>query len=429
LARLILPCVLLLAICRAGLAVENFPPPEFESGYKIPQTVMQKTPPPRPVAWEWIDVAVLVAAMSIGAFLVLKHRRRRWIFLLMLASLAYLGFYRQGCVCSIGAIQNVALALVDKSYVLPAVVVLFFCLPLIFTLLFGRVFCGAVCPLGAIQDLVVLKPVRVPAWLEHTLRLGAPLYLALAVLLAVTGSEFIICRHDPFVGFFRLAGPAIIISIGLGLLAVGVFVGRPYCRFMCPYAVILRPLSRFALRRATITPDECVHCRLCENSCPFGAISKPSAQEAQPRLAGKKTLVALLLLLPVVMALGGWAVASLNGPLARMNATVRLAEQVSKAQAGGNAIDLAGATNAINRPSSEIIAQASAIRGQFAFAGWIVGAFAGLAVVGKLILLTVRRRRVDYQAHHEDCLACGRCFEFCPREHQRRKLGKACRHA
>ena len=45
----------------------------------------------------------------------------------------------------------------------------FFLLPLIFALFAGRVFCAAVCPLGAAQDIVLLRPIKVPNWLAHCL--------------------------------------------------------------------------------------------------------------------------------------------------------------------------------------------------------------------------------------------------------------------
>ena len=49
-------------------------------------------------------------------------------------------------------------------------VIAFFFLPLVAALLFGRVFCGGVCPLGAVQDLVLLRPVTVPEKLDRVLR-------------------------------------------------------------------------------------------------------------------------------------------------------------------------------------------------------------------------------------------------------------------
>jgi len=104
------------------------------------------TPFPRETIYEYLDVIVLVAALSLASYLSLKRRSRTGIFLLMIFSLGYFGFYREGCVCPIGAIQNVTAALFDSSYTLPYVVLAFFLLPLIFTLLFGRSFCGAVDP-------------------------------------------------------------------------------------------------------------------------------------------------------------------------------------------------------------------------------------------------------------------------------------------
>ena len=117
----------------------------------------------------------------------------------------------------------------------------------------------------------------VPGWMETALRLGAWLYLALSVLYAATGSGLLICRYDPFIAFFRLSPNSLLWLLGLLFLAVGVFIGRPYCRFVCPYGLLLRQAGRLSRRHVTITPDECIHCRLCEDVCPFGAIDKPTA--------------------------------------------------------------------------------------------------------------------------------------------------------
>ena len=38
--------------------------------------------------------------------------------------------------------------------------------------------------------------------------------------------DFVICRYDPFVSFFRFAGPLHMLLIGGALLVLGVFVGR-----------------------------------------------------------------------------------------------------------------------------------------------------------------------------------------------------------
>ncbi len=414
----------LLSLCTAVSASERFPPPEFESGYEQPSPT---TPHPRQDIYEYIDAAVLLAGLSLSSYLVLRNRSRRAIFILMVFSLLYFGFWRKGCVCPIGAIQNIVLSVFDRDYVVPIVVGVFFVLPLVFTLFFGRVFCAGVCPLGAMQDLVLLRPVPVPRWAESGLRLFAYVYLGAAVLFAATGSAFVICRYDPFVSFFRLSGNLNVLILGACFLVVGVFIGRPYCRFVCPYGVILRQMSRLSKWRVTIAPDECVQCRLCEDSCPFGAIKEPTTDwPVHEYDRSKKRLAFLILLLPVLMLLGGWMGSGVRMVTARMHETVRLAERVYLEDEGKveGTTDASLAFRATGKEVKELYEEASNIRAEFGLGGWFFGGFVGLVIGLKLIGLSVRRQRKDYEADRASCVACGRCFEYCPKEHARLKKAK-----
>ena len=139
------------------LAAQRFPPPEFtETGHTLPGFL---SPLPRGPWLEHLDVAVLVGALALAAWLALRHRSRRGLVALGIFSLLYFGFWRKGCICSIGSIQNIAQGLADSSFGVPATVLAFGLVPLVFALVFGRVFCSAVCPHGALQDLMLLKPV------------------------------------------------------------------------------------------------------------------------------------------------------------------------------------------------------------------------------------------------------------------------------
>ena len=44
----------------------------------------------------------------------------------------------------------------------------------------------------------------------------------------------------------------------------------------------------------------------------------------------------------------------------------------------------------------------------------IAGAFIGLVLGLTLINLSVKRSRKEYEIDHDDCVACGRCFSYCP---------------
>jgi NAD-dependent dihydropyrimidine dehydrogenase PreA subunit len=371
-----------------------------------------------------VDVVLLAAALGLAVWLVFRRRSRRGVVLLGIACLAYFGFVREGCVCAIGSIQNVALALADPGYAIPLAALAFFLLPLGVALFFGRAFCAAVCPQGAIQDLVLVRPLKVPGWLDHGLRLLAYAYLGLGVLLAATGSAFVICEYDPFVALFRMSGGAGILALGAGFLLLGMFIGRPYCRWLCPYGALLGLAAFFSRRRVTITPDVCTQCRLCEASCPFGSIRKPPAPDAPrpDRAAGRRRLLAILLLAPVLLAGGAVLGHRLGAPLSKLHPTMRLADHVRLDEAGelSEPGDDVTAFRASGEPVEDLYARAGQVARRTARGGAWLGALLGLVVVIKLFALSLGRRQADYEAERISCVACARCYDYCPQEHLRR---------
>lgn len=393
---------------------QRFPKPEFQSGYEIPQT---QEPAPRAPFMEYVDLFVLVAVMALTTWFIYKKRSRRGILWLSVFSLAYFGFYRNGCICSIGAIQNVSMALFGNNYSISYSVLAFFILPLLFALAVGRVFCASACPLGAIQDLVIVKPIKMAPWLQKTLSLFPFVYLGLAVLYAATGTDFIICRYDPFVGIFRLGAEFHMILLGICFLLIGMFVARPYCRFVCPYGALLKVSSLFTKKHLSITPEECISCHLCKDSCPFGAIDYPvDEKENKATKNDFKKFIRYAALLPVLMFVGGWAVSSSYQVLSNANPTVHLANQLvahPERMQQSNDIDIVTFMSS-GKSLQTLVSEATVIQGQFKLGGWYLGAFIGLVIGISLLNQVVFRKRSIYEANKGDCFSCGRCMDFCP---------------
>ena len=398
---------------------DSQPPPEFESTYEYPELL---TPHAPSATLEYLDVVVLALFLAATTLCVLKFRSRISISILTIGSVVYFGFFRKGCVCPVASFQNIALALFNPSYFIPITVILLFVLPLITTLLFGRTFCASVCPIGAIQDIVVFKPQKVPIWLERPLRFLPVLYLGFAVLFAATGAEFIVCRFHPFLAFFRFGGSFEMLILGGLFLLIGLFIARPYCRFLCPYGVLLGWISKLSNRHTTITPDTCVDCRLCEDSCPFDAIQKPVKADSLPeRVKDRKKLLVALLAIPLLAAAGGGIGFLIHPTLSRMHSSVRLADQIAKEDAGVTTeMTLESETfRGSTRSKEELWGEVQQIVVRFRTGSIFLGIFIGAVFATTFIRTYLRRSRTGYEPDKERCLSCARCFAYCPSEHLR----------
>jgi polyferredoxin len=416
LLRLLLAGAMAVILANGALAEQRLIPTPSFSAHPIPTA---DVPDVDSGYWQVADVGLLLAAMVLATYLALVRRSRRLLLVLSIASLIWFGFVREGCVCSVGSVQNAALAVGDAEYAIPAAVLLFFVVPLVFTIFFGRTFCAAVCPLGAVQELTAVRSVKVPRWIDQSLGLVPYVVLGAAVIFAVSGTAFVICRYDPYVAMFRLGGNANIMVFGGCILLIGLVVGRPYCRYLCPYGAVLSLLSRLSKWHLRIVPGECINCRLCEDACPYGAIQRPTVpQPVVERARGKRRLAWLLLAAPVIIALCAWLGTLWSVPLARLHPTFQLAEQV-RLENLGRAVETTDASDAFRntgRPAMELYSEALSLRQQYVRLGGWLGAWVGLVLSVKLIHLSVRRQRADYHPERAKCVSCGRCFRSCPVE-------------
>ena len=311
------------------------------------------------------------------------------------------------------------LSFFDSTYSISLTVLLFFSLPLIFTLFFGRTFCAGACPLGAIQDLIIIKPLSLPKWLNKTLGLIPYVYLALAVLFAATSTDFIICRYDPFVGIFRMDAKFLMIVLGVAFLLMGMFVARPYCRFLCPYGVLLNWMSRFSKWHLTITPSECIQCKLCAHSCPFDAIDFPTNEKERAKSGfGPKRFITYALIIPLWVAAGIFVGAKSHTFLSKANPDVYLAELlISHPELKNDPDNLDIQTFLSSGKSMQtLVDEAEMIRSKFYTGSMIAGGFIGLVIGLTLLNTVVFRKKQDYEPNKGNCYSCGRCMDYCPVE-------------
>ncbi|MCL2041104.1 MAG: 4Fe-4S binding protein [Bacteroidales bacterium] len=400
------------------LTQNRFPKPDFESGYVYPE---QHYITPNEALWSYIDVAVLALLMGFVAWAVVRKQVRLPVILTSVASVAYFGFFRNGCVCSIGAVQNVALALTSDAYSIPLYVVLLFLLPIVFALFFGRVFCAGVCPFGALQELVNVKNYKLSKAVTRVLGIFPWIYLGFAVLFAVTNSRFIICRFDPFVGIFRLGGELPLILFGVLLLIFSVFTGRPFCRFLCPYGAILSLFAKISFWQVKITKKECINCQLCHNACPADAIHPPydnKVKESRP--TGVNRILRYMVILPLAMAVGATVMYMLSDNFSKVNNDVQLYDMVIQNETQPQetqSLELQ-AFYGQGGTAEKLETHVAAIKKEFRLWSGTVGAFIGLVIGLTLITLSTKRTRQQYEVDGAHCVACGRCFTYCPQNNR-----------
>lgn len=393
---------------------QRFPKPEFQSGYVIPETT---APPPTAAIMAIVDLGVLLLVLGLSIWLIFKKRSRKGVLWTSLFSLAYFGFYREGCLCAVGAVQNLSLAIFNQAYMIPLAALALFLIPLVVSLFYGRIFCATACPLGVLQDIFIVKPMQLPRWLQTLLGIFPFVYLGFAVLFAATNSGFIICRYDPFVGIFRLSAEFHMIILGILFLGMGMFIARPYCRFVCPYGALLRITSLFSRKHMSISPDNCVHCQLCKDSCPFDAIEKPTQENEQKltrQFSGRFLLTVILI--PLFVLLGGWAISSAHLTLSQVHPDVYLARRIlADPSVLKNPADIDVQTFLASGVSlDKLVEKTLKIEAQYRIGGWWLGGFLGLVIAIALLNQMTFRKREIYEPNTGNCYSCARCMDYCP---------------
>lgn len=203
-----------------------------------------------------------------------------------------------------------------KIQFLPAVLALnvgVILLLVVLTLVFGRVYCSVICPLGVMQDVFgwmgkkrkknrySYSPAK--SWLRYGV-------LAVFIVALLAGVGSLVALLAPYSAYGRIAQnlfaplygwgnnvlaffaeradsytfyrtevwlkslPTLLVAAAT-FVAVGVLAwrnGRTYCNTVCPVGTVLGFLARYAWFKPVIDTGKCVDCKLCARSCKAACI-------------------------------------------------------------------------------------------------------------------------------------------------------------
>ncbi len=325
----------------------------FDRAYELPAIYLRAAAPEAPLPevqplWQqtWsnrkVEIAVLAMALAVlTAVLVFQDavaRRKRLYHVLrigfLLFILLWLGWYAGAQLSVLNVLTFVHAVLTDfhwDFFLLEPLMFILWSYVAVTLLFWGRgVFCGWLCPFGALQELTNrlgrwagLRQVRLPfavherLWpIKYVLFLGIfalslhDMALALPVIEIEPFKTAIVLRFDRAWLF---------VLYPLALLGLALFVSRAYCRYLCPLGAALAIPARIRMfewlkRRwqcgspcqqcaqacpvqaihpdGRINPNECVHCLNCQVNYYDDGLCPPLIERRKRREARRAAAVA-----------------------------------------------------------------------------------------------------------------------------------------
>lgn len=153
---------------------------------------------------------------------------------------------------------------------------------LIFTIFFGRVFCGYFCPLGALQEMIrwigrkmgIKKDVELPILLDRYARYLKYIILAVIIVLSYKLGDLVFRNYDPYNALMHLGNEwdekIYGYSILIILLIISLFTKSFWCRYFCPLGATLGVFKKFSFFRLKRDKNTCISCNRCNDVCPAG---------------------------------------------------------------------------------------------------------------------------------------------------------------
>ena len=183
---------------------------------------------------------------------------------------------------------------------------------MVLTLVFGRIYCSVICPLGVMQDIIArlhrkknkYSYSKAVSWLRYGM-------LGIMVIALVAGISAVFQLLAPYSAYGRIAtaifqpvwktgnnvlayfaermdsysfyhvdavlpamGPVLIVAL-ITLIVVGILAwrnGRTYCNTICPVGTVLSFLARYSWFKIHFDDEKCRNCSLCTKNCKASCI-------------------------------------------------------------------------------------------------------------------------------------------------------------
>ncbi len=219
--------------------------------------------------------AIAILALTILAAVFMKFKKTRKLRLLvLLIAMVIFGFYRGGPGV-ISSFQNTYLAAIGVEINWQAFVLFLGLIPI--TYFAGRVFCGWICYLGAIQEFLYNKKFKIleSAKAQKIMRIIRSVALS-ALLIQLTFTHIIMWNKvGPFKVAVNLFSPNIAGYILLGIVLISsVFMYRPFCKTLCPVGLLLGFIAKIPGASVLGIDNNCAGCKTCNESCDINAITR-----------------------------------------------------------------------------------------------------------------------------------------------------------
>ncbi len=195
--------------------------------------------------------------------------------IILLSSLVILGFWKGGCPCMISSFENLFLTpTVDVNW--QSLIWFLGLIPI--TYIFGRVWCGWVCHLGALQEFLYHHgkiKIFQSEKAQRIMRITRVVLLGVLVTQLLITQTNIWCSIDPFKAAFNLFATSTTTYILLfSLIISSLFIYRPFCKTMCPIGLVLGWISKIPGASIIGIRGKCTSCITCNSSCKINAITR-----------------------------------------------------------------------------------------------------------------------------------------------------------